>query len=173
MAKGFDITVDDGASKPLRDVIAKVTHPAPIFDAVGADLEAQVQIGFVAGHDPYGTPWAQPKFRPGQPLRDTGRLMASITHNADDRGLEVGTNVCYAPIHQFGGTISAQPGNAGSSSCGPRKGAPFLVFKAGGQTVRAKSVTIPARPFLPTAERGMPDTWWDMVRDRVAAELGV
>ena len=36
------------------------------------------------------------------PLRDTGRLMASMTHIADKQSVKVGTNVVYAFKHQEG-----------------------------------------------------------------------
>lgn len=38
-----------------------------------------------------------------QPLLDTGRLRNSITSRYGGDYAEVGTNVVYAPIHQFGG----------------------------------------------------------------------
>jgi len=41
----------------------------------------------------------------GTTLRDTSRLMNSITHNVLQSGVEIGTNVEYGPIHHFGGDI--------------------------------------------------------------------
>ena len=52
-------------------------------------------------------------------MRDTNRLMNSITYNAGSNEVEVGTNVEYAAIHQEGGTAG-----------------------------RGGGVRIPARPFL-------------------------
>jgi len=47
----------------------------------------------------------------------------------------IGSDVIYAPVHEYGAVISA-------------KNAPFLVFRVLGKIVRAKSVTIPERaPF--------------------------
>lgn len=48
---------------------------------------------------------------------------------------EVGTNLIYAAIHEFGGVI--RPING-----------PFLVFEIDGQVIRARKVTIPARPYM-------------------------
>ena len=48
---------------------------------------------------------------------------------------EVGTNVIYAAIQEFGGTIT------------PKNG-PFLVFMIDGELVFARQVTIPARPYM-------------------------
>jgi phage gpG-like protein len=41
----------------------------------------------------------------GTTLRDTSRLMNSVTHNTTGNGFEVGTNVEYGAIHHFGGEI--------------------------------------------------------------------
>lgn len=46
----------------------------------------------------------------GNQLQDSGRLRQSIRHELTPNGVEVGTNVIYGPIHQFGGWI--RPVNA-------------------------------------------------------------
>jgi phage gpG-like protein len=69
----------------------------------------------------------------------TGRLSRSLTAVRIGRGrVAVGTNVIYAPVHEFGATITA-------------KNAPYLRFqypRRSGQWHSVRSVTIPARPFL-------------------------
>lgn len=54
---------------------------------------------------PDGMPW-QPSQRAlaegGQTLTDKGLLRGSITHVARRDGVDVGTNVIYGAIHQFG-----------------------------------------------------------------------
>jgi hypothetical protein len=48
---------------------------------------------------------------------------------------EIGSDVLYAPVHEYGKTIRA-------------KNAPFLVFKIGNRVIRTKQVIIPERaPF--------------------------
>jgi len=170
---GFRIDIAGDARKVLNHVVAKAKHPKSVMAGIGDDLAAEIRLGFAAGEDPYGEAWAHPVFRSGQPLRDTGRLMNSITYHADDDSVEVGTNVCYAATHQFGALIAAQPGSPGSNACGPRKGAPYLVFKTPRGYIRTKSVTIPPRPFLPDEQRGLPTTWVTQIQNRVAQELGV
>lgn len=54
---------------------------------------------------------------------------------------ELGTNVRYAAVHQFGATIKA-------------KHAPWLTFRVGEQWARKKQVTIPARPYMPPLPHG-------------------
>ena len=41
----------------------------------------------------------------GKTLIDSGRLLQSLTHNATDQGVEVGTNVIYAAVRRLGATI--------------------------------------------------------------------
>ena len=53
----------------------------------------------------------------------------------DGQSVEVGNNVVYGAIHQFGGTIVPKTADA-------------LIFRLGGETVQVASVTIPARPYL-------------------------
>jgi phage gpG-like protein len=48
---------------------------------------------------------------------------------------QVSTNLVYAAIHHFGGTIT--PKNKGA-----------LAFRVGGRSFVRKSITIPARPFM-------------------------
>jgi len=40
-----------------------------------------------------------------KPLLDTGTLRASITYVINNKELKVGSNLVYAPVHQFGATI--------------------------------------------------------------------
>ena len=41
-----------------------------------------------------------------KPLMDTGQLRASITYVVNKDVLKVGSNLVYAPVHQFGATIT-------------------------------------------------------------------
>lgn len=70
---------------------------------------------------------------------DTGGLRTSVNTKVKMTGGRVrgivSTNKKYAPIHEYGGTIAA-------------KSSPYLFFKVGGQWVKTKEVTIPARSFL-------------------------
>lgn len=48
---------------------------------------------------------------------------------------QIGTDLIYAAIQEFGGTIAA-------------KNAPYLTFQINGRWVRVPSVEIPARPYM-------------------------
>lgn len=60
---------------------------------------------------PDGTPWPASR-RGGKTLRDSGRLAASIAGRSDARSAVWGTNLAYAAVHQFGGTIRPRDARA-------------------------------------------------------------
>jgi phage gpG-like protein len=82
-----------------------------IWPAVAQMAVSDVKKNFNESHSPDGTPWIPLAHgRPGgkgrdKPLQDKGLLYASIQGRANDAGVTIGTNVNYAPIHQFGGVI--------------------------------------------------------------------
>ena len=137
---GFEIRIDaDPVVQGLRRLRELGGDLTPVMDDIGAMLVASTQHRFETGTGPDGTSWpesARAKRQGGQTLVDSGRLRDSITHRARGDTVEVGTNVIYAAIHQFGGTI--KPKNAKSLAFPGLDGAPVFV----------KSVTLPARPFL-------------------------
>jgi phage virion morphogenesis protein len=125
----------------LAAVMADTTS---VMRAIGTGLVANTHDRFDAAQDPDGKAWAplEPNYAaskrgPGI-LRESamrGGLQGSITHRSGRAEVEVGTNKIYGATHQFGNVITA-------------KGGGFLVFKIGGTLVKARSVTIPARPYL-------------------------
>ena len=125
----------------LGRALAQLAQPAPLLDAIGAELADGVQRRFIAAKDPDGNPWeeserAKAGERGGKTLTDTGRLQQSISWSADADSVLVGSNVIYAAIHQFGGEIRP-------------KSAQALAFTLpGGAFVRTQKVSLPARPFL-------------------------
>lgn len=140
MPARMQVTIDDAdVRQAFARIIAAGGDLTPMLDEMGSYLVLSIDRRFETETGPGGNPW--PKsiralVQGGQTLTDSGRLRGSITHNVlGGNAVEVGTNVAYAGIHQMGGTITA-------------KNAPYLTFRIGGQWVRKKSVTIPARPFL-------------------------
>jgi len=99
-----------GAKKGMKDLMKKI--------------EAGVKEGFGSND--------RPRVR-------TGYLRRSITSNVTERGSKiigtVGSNVVYAAIHEFGGTISAKSGDR-------------LRFQIGGEWVSVSSVLIPKREYI-------------------------
>ena len=136
---GARVTVD---LDPVRDAIGRLAaagrETRGLMDAIGAHVEARTAERFELEQAAGGGRWP-PSIRAlaegGQTLTDSGRLRASITRDVEDRRVLVGTNVLYAAIQQFGGTIRA-------------KTAKGLRFKAGSEWRRKQCVTLPPRPFL-------------------------
>lgn len=139
MAASIVITVNDAkARQAISRLISGIANIAPILDDVGESLTTSTKRRFEAGRSPDGRAWPvsiRAKKEGGKTLVDRGRLLASITYRASGNQLSIGSNVIYAAIHQFGGTIKA-------------KNKPYLKFKIGNNFVRVKQVKIPARPFL-------------------------
>ncbi len=134
--------------------------PTDALDAVGRVLKTRVQLSFHSGTDPYGRPWAPLKSRSGQPLRDKGHLMGSFDYRVEGNSVEIGTNMAYARVHQFGATIRPK-------SSDPKARLRFLV---NGVPVFVKEVTIPPREMLPL--NALPQDWSDDVTAVVADVIG-
>ncbi len=133
------IAVDDSPTAVILGRLAQLMSDlTPAMDDIGAQIVGNTQRRFETGKGPGGAAW-KPSLRAieqgGQTLRDSGRLMASLTHVAGANSVTIGTNVVYAGIHQFGGTIRA-------------KTAKGLRFKGPNGWRRLQQVVIPARPFL-------------------------
>jgi phage gpG-like protein len=135
------------------------------------EARAQVVESFERGVDPYDRPWLPNRFRGGETLRDTGRLLSSIAPSqvtAD--GFRLSTNVKYAAIHQYGGVIKAKT----SKGLVFRLRVGTVVFGASGQRLkrtrgmyrwaRVMSVRIPRRSFLPIGNR-LGARWTHAFRD--------
>lgn len=133
------ITIDD---REFRRVFAELQRRGvdlgPAMREIAAEMESVTRGRFEKQAGPGGRAWI-PSIRAretgGQTLRDTGRLLQSITSLSRKNVAIWGTNVIYAAIQQFGGTIHAKS---------PRG----LRFKIGDRFVTKQSVTLPARPFL-------------------------
>ena len=92
----------------LARVAAVLSRPNAAMDRIGRYLVASTLQRFERERGPGGKPWlksARAIADGGRTLTDTGRLRGSIAHTVTDggRAVEVGSNVLYAAIHQFGG----------------------------------------------------------------------
>ena len=97
----------------------------PIHRQIGNILQNSIEESFESEASPFGEGWKKSKKPSGKTLTDSGTLSSSFTTDADSTGVSVGTNLVYAAVHQFGG-----------------------------QAGRKRSVTLPARPFLPVSNSG-------------------
>jgi len=139
---GATLTVDTREIVALgtrfQELMRRAADLTPLMDEIGASLVSSVQHRFEGGRGPGGVAWPQSgraKAEGGQTLIDRGHLRDSITHRPGRDQVEIGTNLVYAGIHQFGGRIQA-------------KSAAALKFRIGDRWISKKAVDIPARPFL-------------------------
>lgn len=164
----IEIVVDDKEIREALSRLAKATgNLRPALKNIGEYMQHSIWERFDAQKDPSGKPWT--KLKPSTLLRKKGRgkilvgpqsrLRDSIAYEASSDQVEVGTNVKYAAIHQFGGKtrphkINARPGKA--------------LFWPGAShpvaSVNHPGSTIPARPFLGVSDEDRSEIL-DIIRD--------
>jgi phage virion morphogenesis protein len=159
------VTIDDTAVltalKRTRDGLLNLR---PAMKNIGEYLLLETDDRFKKQEAPDGSAWKpisrswrQYKVRKGhitKILQMRGRLRKSIVYKASADQVNVGTNVVYANIHQFGGSIAhyarSQTANfridkkTGQSRFAKKKRANF----AQNVTIGAHTTDITARPFL-------------------------
>ncbi len=141
MARGASVTIDAGEVTALaRRLRAAAAAPtAPLMEALAAAGESATRARLAAGGPaPDGSDWParNPAYvNPAPMLNREGGLVDSLASEAAADSAAWGSNLIYARIHQLGGTIVPKQADA-------------LRFMLGEEMVTAKSVTIPARPYL-------------------------
>lgn len=150
----------------LQELSRRVSDISEPLNEIGIEFAERIRQQFSRGESPYGNKWAalsavtQAKNKGrrsgGEPLRDTGRLMASISHQMSDGGKTVSisaTNVKYANTHQFG----ARQGQYGRT----KRNGPIPWGN------------VPARPFMPIVGSAvvLPNDWSQTAIDIIADYL--
>lgn len=148
--------------------IASAEKVRKALGAVGRVIQSRIQLGFRSSASPYGEPWKPPVLRSGQPLVDTGRLRSSITYKVEADRVVIGTNVKYAPVHQFGATIL------------PKRAKMLAVPYGGSAAGRAptgiimlRKAVIPPRRFMPiqNGQVDLPPAWANSALNAMAKAL--
>ena len=116
----------------LEKLAQGVENRAPLMRNISGTMYSAVMQNFADGGRPS---WLGIKYREGKPLVDTGTLRGSISEDSGNEHAMVGTNLIYAAIHNFGGTI--RPRNAKA-----------LAIPTGNGVAMVKQVTIPKREFM-------------------------
>lgn len=158
---GVGIRIEgSGEALALIGAIAeRLDDPTPMYAQMGAYGVTSTSRRFELGVGPDGNPWP-PSLRAlaegGKTLIKSARLFGSLTFNAAAGGVEWGTNVIYAAVHQLGYVFYRQAHLAavhfkthkrtGKTLRGFRKAAKANVHQE--VYVPAHLVQIPARPFL-------------------------
>jgi phage virion morphogenesis protein len=158
---GASLRIDkaDSAMATLANFIARAERPRGMFENIGMSMVTSTQHRFETGIAPSGSPWP-PSLRAlaegSRTLIDSARLMQSIAYRAWDAGVEWGTNVIYAAIHQFGGIIrQAARTQEVHFKRGSNSGELLPGFRRKGKGTESRTVSIgertihmPERPFL-------------------------
>ena len=118
-------------------VIARIAAPnvPQYLDELGALVTSQTQRRIRSEKTSTGGDAWKPNAEGTSILFQSGALDDSIHHEVGGSEVEVGSNMVYAGIHQYGGEIIPKSKNA-------------LAFSVGGEFVLAKKVTMPARPYV-------------------------
>lgn len=135
------INLDDSqCQRTLAQLLRNASNSRVIMQGLATELETMTADNFE--NEAFGgQAWVRKAFGNGKTLTNTGELKDSVTSSATSHTASVGTNVAYARIHHFGGTIHA-------------KNKPYLAFAIPNGFARVKSVTLPSRPFLPVSPDG-------------------
>jgi phage gpG-like protein len=156
----IDITLDTRAvDEALAHLRANINNMLPAMKAIGGSVKGKVKLCFTDTETPYGNRWkelsevtkAKRRNRSMKPLNDTGVLKNSITYNASQFEVQIGTKEKYGITHQQG----AAKGQYGHT----RKGGPIPWGD------------IAARPFLPTQSGGLPPAWQTEILDIISRHL--
>lgn len=116
----ISVKIEDGEVRSmLRGIAERTGNLTPAMKIIGAIIKDSVLKNFMVGGRPKWRPSKRAMKEGGRTLVDKAILQNSINPKAFSDRAEVGTNVIYSAIHQFGG-------------------------KAG----KGHKVNIPARPFL-------------------------
>ena len=104
--------------RKFRKLIKKVKDKKTLFNRIGLQLLNEIATTFkTETHE--GKRWAPVGEKTlgrrrghggGKILQDTGTLRRSFEHKATNSNVKIGTQVVYAPTHEFGrGNIPARP----------------------------------------------------------------
>lgn len=145
------------ARRALRDLLEKLDKPRSAYGSIGETLVGSTQERFRTERGPDDVPWlnlkpatirARLKRRASQIriLSEYGYLSGSISADASNEGVRVGSVAKQAAIHQLGGMIEKTEGKRWMV------GRRFAKRKKGSEgkevSIRAHKIIIPSRPFL-------------------------
>lgn len=135
---GVSVVVDLSGLKLAEDFLARLAafDESELLTAIGAMGESQTRRRITDEKTaPDGTAWPANKEGTSILMRTGGNLLGSVAYIVGASEVAWGASWEFAHIHQDGAKISA-------------KNAKALFFRIGKTKVFAKSVTIPARPFV-------------------------
>lgn len=116
------ITLDDlQAQTKLKQIALQLQHPRKLYGVLGETLKKIHNQRFKDQKSPSGEPWAalSPQYaaykakkgKGNRILKFEGALSQRTAYNYDDRGVEFGSPMKYARVHQFGSTKASGRGS--------------------------------------------------------------
>ncbi len=109
---GGDLSGGDEILHRLQGLVFDNKKMQKFARLAGAEMVNSTEERFAGQHDLQRSPWLPSKRaieQGGKTLRDTGRLMASLTYIATPDGVTWGTNVVYARMMHYGGAKAMFP----------------------------------------------------------------
>jgi phage virion morphogenesis protein len=164
---GASVTIENTASPTIARIISVADDPSVIMRNIAGYVLFSTQMRFESETGPDGKKWAPLSPRTAKArvrgrqrgtahiLRQSNRLYQSLTAASDATTAQVGTNVEYAAIHQFGGDIEIpeRQQRLTFKKIRGKRGVRFV--KAGTKDATERDVTIgahtfkmPPRPYL-------------------------
>lgn len=157
----FRFTLDDGELQRQVDALGRrAANAKAAFDDIGLDMVAITERAFQDQRSPEGMPWAPSAAALAegrQTLTDSKVLRGSFSYVAGESGVVFGTNVPYAALHQFGGTVQ------------PRGATAVPVSIEDDRDLARAVVTFPPRPFVGASERDV-RRWEATLADYLAGD---
>lgn len=158
------VSGDFKALRELREKLGRVASgefARKLMPRLGQEAIDQVHQEFRQGRSPYGADW-RPSERAvkehGQTLRDTGRLLNSFSAHPTSDGFDIRSDVEYAAIHQYGGTIHRRSQTLIFGSRGRFKSRSWAISRKRGSIRFARSgefdIHIPQRQMIPEGNLG-------------------
>lgn len=174
---------DSGIQEALTRISRRMADPSPVMLAISEALKDQVAENFATQSGPLGK-WPPLKYkRKGrgtnpQLLQHSGRLRDSVQPTHTRNTAVIGTNVVYAAIHQFGGTINMPARSQLSYFKQDKRGSVGRLFVrkdasnyAQWHTRGASSIDMPPRPFLPFANGKLQAGMETLIMEEIARFL--
>ena len=103
----FKVEFDTSKLEKFIDSLSKF-NPSELLDNIGAMVETQTLDRFESKTDVEGKQWQEwsPKYKKSERgidiLRNTQRLFGSINYQVKGNKVEVGSNVEYSAVHNYG-----------------------------------------------------------------------
>jgi phage virion morphogenesis protein len=173
----------DELNVTLGEMLSRSAATRPVLLEIAQKQVSSFQQNFREGGRP--EKWKESKRAKkegGQTLLKSGRLMKSITiPEVTDTSITFGSNLPYAAIHQFGGTINRKPRTlllkrSVDKETGNEK-VRFMSFRAAARRKRGSvefrrtgnySITMPARPYIVFQPQDVEDAGKILLRHMLA-----